>query len=142
MQHVFEVVNSLFAFFVPVSDFLWDFPKNVAAWAAIPVLGQFSFAMLLLVGTGLWFTFRTGAVQLRRFAESVRIVTDRKASETGISPFAAFMLSSAMRAGPGNIMGVTGAVTVGGPGALFWMWVAGTFGMATTFVEATLAQLF
>ena len=142
MQHIFEVVNNLFAFFVPISDLLWDFPKNVAAWAAIPVLGQFSLAMLMLLGTGLWFTFRTGAVQLRRFGESVRIVMDRKASETGISPFAAFMLSSAMRAGPGNIMGVTGAVTVGGPGALFWMWVAGIFGMATGFAEATLAQLF
>ena len=116
MQHLFEVVNNLFAFFVPISDLLWDFPKNAAAWAAIPVLGQFSLAMLMLLGTGLWFTFRTGAVQVRRFGESVRIVMDRKASETGISPFAAFMLSSAMRAGPGNIMGVTGAVTVGGPG--------------------------
>jgi AGCS family alanine or glycine:cation symporter len=52
------------------------------------------------------------------------------------------MLSSAMRVGPGNIMGVTGAVSVGGPGALFWMWTAATFGMATGFVEATLAQLF
>jgi AGCS family alanine or glycine:cation symporter len=142
MNHIFEVVNNLFAFFVPVSDLLWDFPKNVAAWAAIPVLGQFSLAMLMLLGTGIWFTVRTGAVQLRRFGESVRIVMDRKASETGISPFAAFMLSSAMRAGPGNIMGVTGAVTVGGPGALFWMWVAGIFGMATALVEATLAQLF
>jgi len=142
MEHIFEVVNSLFAFFVPVSDLLWDFPKNLAAWARIPVLGQFSLAMLMLLGTGLWFTLRTGGVQLRRFGQSVRIVMDRKASETGISPFAAFMLSSAMRAGPGNIMGVTGAVTVGGPGALFWMWVAGTFGMATGFAEATLAQLF
>jgi len=142
MEHIFEVVNNLFAFFVPVSDLLWDFPKNLAAWARIPVLGQFSLAMLMLLGTGLWFTLRTGGVQLRRFGQSVRIVMDRKASETGISPFAAFMLSSAMRAGPGNIMGVTGAVTVGGPGALFWMWVAGTFGMATGFAEATLAQLF
>lgn len=142
MKHIFEIVNSLFAFFVPISDFLWDFPKNVAAWAAIPVLGQFSVAMLMLFGTGIWFTVRTRAVQIRRFGESVRIVMDRKASEIGISPFAAFMLSSAMRIGPGNIMGVTGAVTVGGPGALFWMWVAGTFGMVTAFAEATLAQLF
>src|SRR5512140_355022 len=142
MKHVFEIVNSLFAFFVPISDFLWDFPKNVAAWAAIPVLGQFSLAMLMLLGTGIWFTVRTRAVQVRRFGESVRIVMNRKATEIGISPFAAFMLSSAMRIGPGNIMGVTGAVTVGGPGALFWMWVAGAFGMVTAFAEATLAQLF
>src|SRR5512140_2645072 len=142
MKHIFEIVNNLFAFFVPISDLLWDFPKNVAAWAAIPSLGQFSLAMLMLLGTGIWFTVRTRAVQVRRFGESVRIVMNRKATEIGISPFAAFMLSSAMRVGPGNIMGVTGAVSVGGPGALFWMWTAATFGMATGFAEATLAQLF
>ena len=142
MNHIFEVINRVFAFIVPISDFLWDFPKGIGAWAAIPVLGQFSLAMLLLLGTGVWFTTKTGGVQLRRFRESIRIVMDRTASETGISPFAAFMLSSAMRAGPGNIMGVTGAVSVGGPGALFWMWTAATVGMATGFVEATLAQIF
>ena len=142
MKHLFEVVNRIFAFIVPISDFLWNFPKGIDAYAQIPVLGQFSFAMLLLVGTGIYFTVRMGAVQFRRFAQSIRIVSVRTASETGISPFAAFMLSSAMRVGPGNIMGVTGAVSVGGPGAVFWMWVAAAFGMATGFVEATLAQLF
>ncbi len=55
---------------------------------------------------------------------------------------AAFLLSSAMRIGPGNIMGVTGAISVGGPGALFWMWVSAFFGMATAFCEATMAQIF
>ena len=142
MRHLFEVVNRIFAFIVPISDFLWNFPKDLDAWARIPVLGEFSFAILILVGSGIWFTFRTGAVQFRKFGESLRIVTQRSASETGISPFAAFMLSSAMRVGPGNIMGVTGAVSVGGPGAVFWMWVAAAFGMALAFVEATLAQLY
>jgi AGCS family alanine or glycine:cation symporter len=142
MKHLFEVVNRIFAFIVPISDFLWNFPKDVDVYARIPVLGQFSFAMLLLIGSGIYFTVRMRAVQFRRFAQSIRIVTVRTASETGISPFAAFMLSSAMRVGPGNIMGVTGAVSVGGPGAIFWMWVAAAFGMALAFVEATLAQLF
>ncbi|MGL4785408.1 MAG: alanine:cation symporter family protein, partial [Cetobacterium sp.] len=58
------------------------------------------------------------------------------------SPMASFLLSSATRIGPGNIMGVTGAVLAGGPGALFWMWVSAFFGMATCFVEATLSQIF
>ncbi len=142
MRNLFEVVNRIFAFIVPISDFLWNFPKDLDAWARIPVLGQFSFAMLILVGSGLWFTFRTGVVQFRRFGQSLRIVMSRSASETGISPFAAFMLSSAMRVGPGNIMGVTGAVSVVGPGSIFWMWVAAAFGMTTAFVEAVLAQLF
>ncbi len=142
MKEIFETINAFFQFIVPISDFLWDFPKNFESYANIPVLGNFSFSILLLIGSGIYFTSKTGAVQIRRFSESIRIVADRKATATGISPFAAFMLSSAMRAGPGNIMGVTGAVSVGGPGALFWMWVAAGFGMATGFIEATLAQLF
>ena len=64
--------------------------------------------MLLLIGSGIYFTVRMRGVQFRKFVRSIRIVTVRTASETGISPFAAFMLSSAMRVGPGNIMGVTG----------------------------------
>src|SRR5690606_21286934 len=66
----------------------------------------------------------------------------RRSSSTGLSAMASFMLGLAMRAGPGNIVGVTGAIAVGGPGALFWMWVAAFFGMSTAFMEATLAQLF
>nr|MCR5580114.1 alanine:cation symporter family protein [Pseudobutyrivibrio sp.] len=62
--------------------------------------------------------------------------------KTGISPLASFFLSTAMRVGPGNILGVTGAVSVGGPGALLWMWISAFFGMATAFVESTLSQIF
>lgn len=142
MNQVFEAVNNIFAFIVPISDFLWDFPTNIAAYAQIPILGKFSLAILILVGAGIFFTTKTGFVQIKRFKRSIKIVANRKATETGISPFAAFMLSSAMRVGPGNIMGVTGAVSVGGPGAIFWMYVMALFGMATGFVEAVLAQLF
>ena len=143
MNQLFEAINNIFAFIVPISDVLWDFPTNIAGYAAIPVLGKFSLAILILVGAGIYFTLKTGgAVQIKRFTRSIKIVANRQASETGITPFAAFMLSSAMRVGPGNIMGVTGAVSVGGPGALFWMYVMAFFGMATGFTEAVLAQLY
>lgn len=142
MNQLFEAVNNVFAFIVPISDFLWDFPTNFAWYAQIPILGHFSLAILILVGAGIYLTTKTRVVQLKRFTRSIKIVANRQATETGITPFAAFMLSSAMRVGPGNIMGVTGAVSVGGPGALFWMYVMAAFGMATGFTEAVLAQLF
>lgn len=142
MEKIFDAVNQFFEFIVPISDFLWDFPTNIEAYAAIPVLGNFSLAVLVLFGSGIFFTVKTRFVQLRRFKEGVRIVLDRKVADTGISPFAAFMLGTAMRAGPGNIVGVTGAISVGGPGALFWMYVSAFFGMSLAFAEATLAQLF
>lgn len=142
MNQIFEAVNNIFAFIVPISDFLWDFPTNFAWYAQIPILGKFSLAILILVGAGIFFTTKTGAVQIKRFRRSIKIVANRQATEIGITPFAAFMLSSAMRVGPGNIMGVTGAISVGGPGALFWMYVMAFFGMATGFSEAVLAQLF
>lgn len=69
-------------------------------------------------------------------------MTEKRKVEIGISPLAAFLLSSAMRVGPGNIIGVTGAIAVGGPGALFWMWVSAFFGMAVAYMEGVLAQIF
>jgi amino acid carrier protein len=142
MNQLFDAVNSFFAFIVPISDFLWDFPTNFEWYAQIPILGNFALSILILVGAGIFFTTKTGFVQIKKFKRSIKIVANRQATETGISPFAAFMLSSAMRVGPGNIMGVTGAVSVGGPGAIFWMYVMALFGMATGFTEAVLAQLF
>ncbi|MDP2380410.1 MAG: amino acid carrier protein, partial [Pseudohongiella sp.] len=100
-------------------------------------------AVLLLLGMGLVFTIKTGVVQTFSFAEAYRIITrQHQASATGISPKAAFLLGLAMRVGPGNIVGVTGAISVGGPGALFWMWVAALLGMASAFTESVLSQLF
>ena len=69
-------------------------------------------------------------------------MTEKRVVETGISPLASFFLSSAMRVGPGNILGVTGAIAVGGPGALFWMWISAFFGMAVAYMEGVLAQIF
>jgi alanine or glycine:cation symporter, AGCS family len=142
VENLFRSVNALFAFIAPISDFLWDFPTNFSFYSRIPVLGQFPFAILLLVGVGVYFTIRTRFVQTMRPGKIVRIMLRRQSSQTGISALGSFMLGLAMRAGPGNIVGITGAISVGGPGALFWMWVAAFFGMATAFMESVLAQLF
>ncbi|MDP1756935.1 MAG: alanine:cation symporter family protein, partial [Pseudohongiella sp.] len=143
MQSLFDSINNLFAFIQPVSDAVWAFPTQFAFYSAIPIIGQMSMAVLLLLGMGLVFTIRTGVVQTFSFAEAYRIILrHHQASATGISPKAAFLLGLAMRVGPGNIVGVTGAISVGGPGALFWMWVAALLGMASAFTESVLSQLF
>lgn len=142
MQAVFESINGIFSFIGPLSDFLWDFPTNFEWYANIPVLGNFSFAIILLVGSGIFFSFKLGFMQVTHFKKGIEIMTEKRSVETGISPMAAFLLSSAMRVGPGNIIGVTGAIAVGGPGALFWMWISAFFGMAVAYMEAVLAQIF
>ena len=142
METVFQVINNVFAFIGPLSDFLWDFPTNFAWYANIPVLGNFSFAIILLLGSGIYFSFRLGFIQVRCFRKALGILTEKRTANTGITPLAAFFLSSAMRVGPGNIIGVTGAIAVGGPGALFWMWVSAFFGMAIAYMEGVLAQIF
>ena len=142
MQAIFESINNIFAFIGPLSDFLWDFPTNFEWYANIPLLGNFSFAIILLLGSGIYFSFRIGFMQITHFKKGIKIMTEKRAVDTGISPLAAFLLSSAMRVGPGNIIGVTGAIAVGGPGALFWMWVSAFFGMAVAYMESVLAQIF
>lgn len=142
MQGIFESINSIFSFIGPLSDFLWDFPTNFEWYSSIPLLGNFSFAIILLLGSGIFFSFKLGFMQVTYFKKGIRIMTEKRTVETGISPLAAFMLSSAMRVGPGNIIGVTGAIAVGGPGAVFWMWVSAFFGMAVAYMEGVLAQIF
>lgn len=142
MNAIFEAINSIFSFIIPLSDFLWEFPTNFDWYGSIPVLGNFSLAIILLVGSGIYFSFRTGFIQITHFKKGITILTQKHITKTGVSPLAAFFLSSAMRIGPGNILGVTGAISVGGPGALFWMWVSAFFGMATAYMEAVLAQIF
>lgn len=142
MEHFFEAINHIFDFVVPVSDFFWDFPTNFSWYSQIPILGNFSLAIILLVGSGIFFTVKTGFIQITHFKKGMKILARKKGKEAGLSPLTAFFLSSAMRVGPGNILGVTGAITVGGPGALFWMWISAFFGMATAYAEAVLAQIF
>lgn len=142
MESLFQSLNDFFRFIQPISDGVWNFPLQFAWYTQIPLLGQLSFAILLLVGSGIWFTLRTGAVQVLSARRALPIMRRQRRSTTGISARASFLLGLAMRVGPGNIVGVTGAIAVGGPGALFWMWVAAGFGMATAFMESVLAQLF
>ncbi|MCR4901448.1 MAG: alanine:cation symporter family protein [Butyrivibrio sp.] len=124
-----------------VSDLFWDFPTNFEWYSNIPVLGNFSLAIILLMGSGIYFSIRLRFIQVRMFKHGINVLKNTQA-KTGISPLASFFLSTAMRVGPGNILGVTGAVSVGGPGALLWMWISAFFGMATAFVESTLSQIF
>ena len=142
MQSVFEAINGVFSFVGPASDFLWDFPTNFEWYSSIPLIGNISFAVLLLLGSGIYFSFKIGFMQVTYFKKGVKSMTEKRTIETGISPLASFFLSSAMRVGPGNIIGVTGAIAVGGPGALFWMWLSAFFGMAVAYMEAVLAQIF
>lgn len=142
MTHIFEIVNELFAGVVPIADFLWDFPINIDAYAQIPILGQLSLAIWLLLGGSLYFTIRFGFVQVKNFNTGIKLLTSKQEADVGTSQLAAFLISMGGRVGAGNIVGVTGAVTIGGPGAIFWMWISAFLGMATSFGEATLAQIF
>ena len=142
MDAVLSFIQAVCARIQVVSDLLWDFPTNFEWYARIPVIGNFSLAIILLIGSGIFFTVKLGFIQIRKFRYSISVLMREKAGRTGLSPLASFLLSTAMRVGPGNILGVTGAVSVGGPGALLWMWVSAFFGMATAFVESTLAQIF
>lgn len=95
----------------------------------------------LLLGAGAWFTLRFRMIQLRALFLSMRLVGS-KGEPGSISSFQAFATGLASRVGTGNIAGVAVAMTVGGPGAIFWMWMTALVGMSSAFVEATLAQIF
>ena len=99
--------------------------------------------MWALIATGLFLTVITRAVQVRHLPDMFRqVVGSRSGAEDGISSFQAFAISLAARVGVGNVFGVAAALLMGGPGAIFWMWVVALVGMATAFFEATLAQVF
>ena len=142
MQSLFDVIIAICGKIQVISDLFWDFPTNFEWYSNIPILGNFSLAIILLIGSGIYFSIRLKFIQVRKFGHGIRILKNSKAKESGISPLTSFLLSTAMRVGPGNILGVTGAISVGGPGALFWMWVSAFFGMATAYTESTLAQIF
>lgn len=102
-----------------------------------------SILIYLLVGAGLWFTWRCGFVQFRYLTQLRSIILANKNKDpSGISSFQALCTSLAARVGSGNLSGVALALTLGGPGAIFWMWVVAMLGMATSFAECTLAQLY
>ena len=114
----------------PINDVLWSYVLIVA-----------------LIGCGLWFTWRTRFVQFRMIGEMVRLLGDSAAAPSRrghrhVSSFQAFAVSVATRVGTGNLAGVATAISIGGPGAVFWMWLIALIGSATAFVESTLAQLY
>jgi AGCS family alanine or glycine:cation symporter len=109
-------------------------PFNDVLWSYI-IIG----ALLLL---GIYFTIRTKFVQVRLFGEMFRLILEKKENKNGVSSFQAFTISAASRVGTGNVTGVALAIGIGGPGAVFWMWVIAFIGMATGFIESTLAQVY
>lgn len=102
-----------------------------------------SVLIYLLLGTGIYFTLRTRFIQLRHFSHMFSVLKNsNKSDSAGISSFQALCTTLAARVGTGNLTGVAIALTAGGPGAIFWMWVVAFIGMATSFVESSLAQLY
>lgn len=115
---------------VQLNDQLW-------AWIGIP----------MLVGIGIYFTILTRGVQFRHFGEMWKLLfknsmTDEQKEKGNISSFQAFCISTAARVGTGNIIGVAIAISLGGPGSIFWMSLVALLGASTSFVESTLAQLY
>ncbi len=114
-----------------VNEFIWDWN-----WHSI---------IVVLVVCGIYFTLRTRFVQFRMFPEMCRLLVEpspKGREKRHVSSFQAFAVSVATRVGTGNLAGVAGAIAIGGPGAVFWMWLIALIGSATAFVESTLAQLF
>jgi AGCS family alanine or glycine:cation symporter len=108
---------------------------NTIFWGYILIYG--------LLAVGLYFTIRLGFPQIVHFGEMFRtILSSRETDREGISPFQALTISLASRVGTGNISGVAVALTLGGPGAIFWMWMVALVGMATAYAESSLAQLY
>ncbi|WP_080439934.1 alanine/glycine:cation symporter family protein [Burkholderia ubonensis] len=96
----------------------------------------------LCLAAGLYFSLRTRFAQVRHFFEMLRLMRGSKASDAGVSSFQALAMSLSGRVGTGNIAGVATAITFGGPGAMFWMWVVAFLGASTAFIESTLSQIY
>ncbi|ARI79101.1 sodium:alanine symporter family protein [Halobacillus mangrovi] len=111
---------------------------NDAMWGYILVAA--------LLGLGLWFSIKLNFVQFRYIPEMIRVLFDKRSmtaeGKKGTSAFQAFTISTASRVGTGNLAGVAAAITVGGPGAIFWMWLVAILGGASAFIESTLAQIY
>jgi len=113
-----------------IVDFL-----NTILWGYVLVWG--------LLGAGLYLTVKLGGLQFRHFFEFFRVVlTSRESDRAGITPIQALTVSLASRVGTGNLAGVAVAIYLGGPGAIFWMWMVALVGMATAYAESTLSQLY
>lgn len=122
-------------------DFLWGdlFQIPLPGGSSIGI----SLLVLLLIPTGIYFTIRTKFLPIRFFPEMLRISVEKRSDKNrgALSGLQALIVSTATRVGMGNMVGVVAAVSVGGAGAVFWMWVTALIGSSTAFIEATLAQL-
>ena len=96
----------------------------------------------LLAGAGIFFTIKTGFVQIRLLKDAIQCMGEKKQTDKGVSSFQALMIATASRVGTGNMAGVATAIVAGGPGAAFWMWLMAVLGSASAFVESTLAQIY
>ena len=124
MLHTIETINTA------VNNFVWGIP-----------------AMICIMGVGLYLSIRTGFIQFRKLGYSLqmtigRLFTQKQATEGSITPFQAVCTALASTVGTGNIAGVAGAIAIGGPGAVFWMWISAFLGMCTKFAEVILAVHF
>ena len=121
-------------------NFLWGDLFQIP----LPVGGSIGISLLIifLVPAAVYFTIRMRFMQLRLFPDMVRALTEQKSGENGLSPFQTLIVSTATRVGMGNLVGVVAAISAGGAGAVFWMWIMAVLGSATAFIEATLAQLY
>ena len=119
---------------------------NIVAAVNDVLWNKYLLLLFLLLGSGIFFTIRTGFVQIRKFGEGMRLVfgnislKGKAAGKDGMSSFQALATAIAAQVGTGNIAGCASALVSGGPGAVFWMWVSAFFGMATIYGEAVLAQ--
>lgn len=121
MLSTIETINQV------VNDFIWGVP-----------------AMVCIIGVGFYLSCRTGFLQIRKFSYAIqttigRMFRKRNASDGALTPFQAVCTALAATVGTGNVAGVAGAIAIGGPGAVFWMWVSAVLGMCTKFAEVTLA---
>lgn len=124
MLQTIEAINNA------VNNFIWGVP-----------------AMICIIGVGLFLSLRTRFLQIRKFPYAIRVTIGRmfrkkEASDGAMTPFQAVCTALAATVGTGNIAGVAGAITIGGPGAVFWMWISALLGMCTKFAEVTLAVHF
>ena len=123
-----------------IYNFLWgDLVK-------IPLPGGNSVALsllvLILVPAGIFFMIRTRFLPIRLFPDMIKITVSTEKKSDGLSGLQALIVSTATRVGMGNLVGVVAAVSAGGAGAVFWMWITAIVGSATAFIEATLAQIY
>lgn len=124
MLNTIETINTA------VNNFIWGVP-----------------AMICIIGVGLYLSFRTRFLQIRKFPYAIkttigRVLRKKEASDGAMTPFQAVCTALAATVGTGNIAGVAGAIAIGGPGAVFWMWISAFLGMCTKFSEVTLAVHF